>query len=306
MSFTGMPHGKETRMAIECRIGGIGIGDGHPVRLMGIVNVSDESFYDGSVYKDKDIASAFRSMAAGGASIIDIGGRSTAPKSAPVSIEEEEFRVRAALTEVLPLLKESGALLSIDTQYRKVAETAWSLFEQLGCTEKFILNDVSGLRTDPSLVPWVARKGIPVVLMATHERPGDSLGVEETLSDLGSSMALLEGEGYPVTRKVIVDPAIGRWTPQKTEGHDLEVIHRLSAFRALGCPILAGISRKSFVGAVLGKKDPADRFQGTLAATAIAVYNGAHLIRTHDINDDTIDTIRMAKTIRDAEDREKI
>ena len=103
------------------------------------------------------------------------------------------------------------------------------------------------------------------------------------LNDLKDSLAILEGTGYKLENNVIIDPAIGKWIPGKEANYDLELLHELHSFTSLGFPILVAISRKSFIGTVLDEKDPAKRFQGSLSATAISVFNGAHIIRTHDV-----------------------
>jgi dihydropteroate synthase len=157
---------------------------------------------------------------------------------------------------------------------------------------------VSCLCTDPSLADWICDIDKPVILMAAHDRPGDSLGIKQTVEDLKRGIETLERKGLSTASRVIIDPAVGRWIPEKHPPYDCEIIARLDEFRVLGQPILAGISRKSFIGSILEKKDPAARYQGTLTATAIAVFNGAHIIRTHDITAETRDTVILAKAIR--------
>ncbi|MBN1700183.1 MAG: dihydropteroate synthase [Spirochaetales bacterium] len=283
---------------INVRFHHLGIGDDYPVRIMGVINLSEESFYKGSFVPVAEIVLKAKAMIAHGASILDIGGRSTAPHARPVTVSEEKNRIRAALDALLGSYDCDAVYMSIDTQYREVAEAAFDIMRSHGKEDFFILNDVSGLKTDRDLADWIGDVDKPVILMATHNKPGDSLGIEETIRDLAESLELLESRGVDTSRKAIVDPAIGRWVPEKGPDYDLELCARLEAFRVLKRPVLAGISRKSFIGAVLEKKDPALRLQGTLAATAVAVYNGAHIIRTHDVTDETLDTVELAAALR--------
>ena len=281
---------------IAMSIASMGIGDEFPVRIMGVLNVSPESFYQGSVVAGTDIAERAASMIDAGADMLDLGARSTAPKSPVIDVDEERNRMRKALRRLLDGWDPGPVLLSIDTQYRVVAQEAHAALDARGLADRFVLNDVSCLTADPGLAAWAGEVGCPVIIMAAHERPGDSLGIEQTLEDLERGIHRLAAVG--ADRRVIVDPAIGRWTAEKRAGYDCEIIRGLEHFRRLGRPILAGISRKSFVGEILDRPDPADRLTGTLAATAVAVYNGAHVVRTHDVTRETADTIAVASAIR--------
>jgi dihydropteroate synthase len=276
----------------------LGIGDNFPVCIMGVINISEESFYRRSFVKTDAIATIAQRMIAHHAAILDIGGRSTAPHARAITSEEEKKRIGSALKALFSECDCAQTYISIDTQYRDVAETAFSVMQEYGKEDFFILNDVSGLKTDKSLCHWIREVDKPVIVMATHQQPGDSLGIEQTIADLTESLEMLEAGGIDTASKAIVDPGIGRWISEKEPHYDLELLGHLEKFRVLKKPILVGISRKSFIGAVLDKKDPALRLQGTLAATAIAVYNGAHIIRTHDVIEETIDTIRIASAVR--------
>jgi dihydropteroate synthase len=123
------------------------------------------------------------------------------------------------------------------------------------------------------------------------------MSVNSILESIFESILELERKNYNLKR-LIIDPGIGKWIPEKTFEYDLSIIDNLERFRAFGQPILVGISRKSFIGTVLNKKDPSERLNGTLAATVIAVYNGAHVIRTHDVTPNLVEMITMAKAIR--------
>jgi dihydropteroate synthase len=275
-----------------------GIGDDYPVRLMGVINVSSGSFYKGSVYTPDSIPEVAGKMIRNNASFLDIGGRSTAPHAGHVTIDEEINRVNSALESLLSSCDTGNTHISIDTQYREVAEAAFGILKKYGKEGYFILNDVSCLCTDPSLADWICEIDKPVILMSAHNKPGDSLGIKQTIEDLSRAIETLSKKGYPTGKRVIIDPAIGRWIPEKHPQYDLDLITRLEDFRVLSLPVLAGISRKSFIGSILNKNDPALRFQGTLTATAIAVFNGAHIVRTHDITEETLDTVILAKEMR--------
>lgn len=281
---------------IHVQIHGLAIGDDHPVRIMGVLNVSSESFYKKSVVQPRDIHLKAHDMIDHGATMLDVGGRSTAPSAPPISKDEENERVNAALNALLPKIENDAVLISVDTQFKDVADHALKTFEHHGMEEQFILNDVSGLYGDAEIAPWIADTGKPVIIMASHEKPGDSLGIDQAIKDLADSIALLENLNYDTTN-IIVDPAIGHWISEKSPEYDLELLNQLQAFRSLGHCILVAISRKSFIGEILDAK-PDDRFYGTLSATAIAVFNGAHVIRTHDVNKETIEVIKIAEAIK--------
>lgn len=283
---------------INIHIGCLGIGDDFPVRIMGVINLSRESFYKGSVVEPELIVKVAQKMVKNGASFLDIGGRSTAPDAINITIEDEKRRVEEALEILLAEYDTGNTLLSIDTQYSIVAEAAFSVIKKYKKENFFILNDISALHTDPEIADWIAHNDKPVILMATGNRPGDSLGMDAAIKDLDASIKILEKKGFDISAKIIVDPAIGRWVPAKKASYDLELIGKLNDLRVLGCPVLVGISRKSFIGTVLDKKNPLDRLQGTLSGTAISVFNGAHIIRTHDVNEATSDTIKLAYAIR--------
>src|SRR5271157_514474 len=279
---------------IMAEIGGLAIGDAYPTRLMGVINLSAESFYKGSYAPDDDaILSTAQSMMAMGASFVDLGARSTAPGVEPITIDEEERRISGPF-ELLCQQMPHELLLSIDTQYGQVARVCYEIANQYN--RNIILNDVSCLRTDTDLQNFVIETQIPTILMASKHVPGDCLTMEEILHELNVSINYLVINGYPCER-IIVDPGIGHWVPEKVPSYDLAIINRLQELHALKLPVLVAISRKSFIGAVLDLPHPEDRLQGTLAATAIAVFNGAHIIRTHDVNAETVQTIRMAQSI---------
>ena len=274
-------------MTIEGFIGDIRLGDLHPVRVMGVINLSRESFYQESYAGGKVVLERALAFAEEGAEVLDLGAVSTAPGSIPISEEEERKRLFPALDAVLDGLGDE-VVISVDTQRATVASDALA-------RGAFCINDVSGLR-DPGMAETVADHNGSLIIMASKERPGDLLEVEEIVANLAERLKAAEDAGVSKDQ-VTVDPGIGRWTPAKGPGHDLAILDGLSRLRVLNRPVMAALSRKSFIGAVLDRPIPAERLPGSLAATAVAVYNGAHLVRTHDVAA-SMDTIRMAEAIR--------
>ncbi|MCR3884020.1 MAG: dihydropteroate synthase [Methanothrix sp.] len=274
-------------MTIEGFIGKTILGDLHPVRVMGVINLSRESFYQESYAGEDALLERVLSFAEEGAEVLDLGAVSTAPGSPPIPEEEERNRLFPALEAVLDRLG-GEVVVSVDTQRAKVASDALSMGADC-------INDVSGLR-DPDMARTVADHDGSLIIMASRDRPGDILEVGEIVANLGERLVAAKEAGVSM-EKVTVDPGIGRWTPPKGPGHDLAILDGLSRLRVLNRPVMAALSRKSFIGAVLGRPIPAERLPGSLAATAIAVYNGAHLVRTHDVAA-SMDAIRMAEAVR--------
>jgi dihydropteroate synthase len=270
---------------IQGMIGGISMGDCHPVRLMGVVNLSRESFYRGSVAGPEEALSMVRAMQEQGANLIDVGAVSTAPGSPPVDETTERERLLPALEEILDNL---DIPVSVDTQRSAVAGHALSL--GAAC-----INDVSGL-LDPSMAGTVAEYDGSLIIMASDRVPGDLLHLNQIIPLLGERVRTAVNAGVS-SQKITVDPGIGKWIPEKTPEHDLAILDGFRRLRVLDRPILAALSRKSFIGHRLRRSDPEDRLAGSLAATAIAVYNGAHIVRTHDVSA-SLDVVRMAQAIR--------
>ena len=271
------------------------VGDDFPVVIMGVLNLSPESFYSGSVYEEKDkLENATHHMVKNGAKILDLGARSTAPWSKKISIDEEIDRLIPAMETVCNIIPDD-VLISVDTQFEVVASKAYEISKKFN--KKIILNDVSCLKTDPKLTTFFIEHDLPIILMASKKLPGDLLTIDEILREFKKIIISLEDSGYD-TKKVILDPGIGHWIKQKTYEYDLKIINELSKLRELKKPILVAISRKSFIGTALNKPDPKDRLNGTLAATTIAIYNGAHIVRTHDVTSQLQEIVAMAKLIR--------
>jgi len=271
------------------------IGDNYPTIIIGVLNLSPESFYKGSVYDSaKKIEFATKIMINNGAVILDLGARSTAPWSEKITIEEEINRMESAMNSVCKIIPDN-IILSIDTQYRRVAQRALEISAKF--KKKIIVNDVSCLKTDPGLGDFVAENDLPIILMASEEVPGDLLTIDEIILEFTKTIEILERKGYD-EKKIIIDPGIGRWVDKKTPEFDLKIIGNLDKLRSLKKPILVAISRKSFIGATLNITEPEKRLNGTLSATAIAIYKGVHIIRTHDVNQQLTEIIKIAEEIR--------
>lgn len=249
------------------------IGPKHPVRVMGVINLSPESFYKKSVAGSTDeFIEMLKRTVSEGADLIDIGGASTAPKSiyrtSDISREEEINRVKATM-EFIDDIKQP---VSIDTTSAEVAEVALDLGASM-------VNDISGFRHDPKMAELVANRGVPVVLMANCGSP--CTNIKASLNSLEHSLTIAREHAID-SKMIILDPGIGFG---KLPEVDLEILRNLDRFVNLGYPLLVGVSRKAFIGHLLDQNDPDDRLIGTIAATAIAVMNGANIIRAHDVKE---------------------
>jgi dihydropteroate synthase len=245
------------------------------VKIMGIVNVTPDSFSDGGLYLDPDAAIAHgRELAAEGADVLDVGGESTRPGAAAVSVEEELRRV----TPVVEGLAGGGVPVSIDTSKAAVARAALDA----GAT---MVNDVTAFRSDPELAAISAESGCEVCLMhmlgdprTMQENPVYDDVVDDIRAFLAERIDFAVAAGVDEER-IWVDPGIGFG---KTVEHNLELTRRLSELKELGRPVVYGSSRKSFIGKLTGA-DPADRLGGTIASNVIAYANGAAMLRVHDV-----------------------
>lgn len=258
--------------------------------IMGILNVTPDSFSDGQKFFNRDAAIARAvKMADDGADIIDVGGESTRPGAEDVSIEEE-------LRRVMPVIKGlAGRLdipISVDTRKSEVAEAA----VRMGAS---IINDVSGLRHDGRVAKVAARSGAVLILMHMKGVPRDMQVrpmykdvIGEIIRFMKESIAIALRAGVKED-KIIVDPGIGFG---KNVEHNLTILNRLEKFSILKRPICVGVSRKAFIGKVLGVDMPQDRIVGTIAANAIAVMKGASLLRVHDVKE-AIAAAAMAESI---------
>lgn len=268
------------------------VGRGQPVRIVGAINISPDSFFSGSVARGtRQLRQLARRLVSEGADLLDIGAVSTAPyrASAPIGAEEEEQRL---VTAIRALRDEVDVPLSVDTQRAAVAAAALAVGAD-------IVNDVSGLRDDPDMGA-VAATARGVILMARETGPtrGHPLAVVERL--LRECLARAESAGISPSR-LVLDPGLGFFRQARLPWYDfdLALLRGLPRLAELGHPLLVGASRKSFLGHLTGRVEPADRLPGSLAAAAVAVMHGAHLIRTHDVAA-TVDAVRVAEAIRDA------
>ncbi len=245
--------------------------------IMGILNVTPDSFFDGGRYLSfqNAIDHALR-MVEEGADIIDIGGESTRPGAEPVSIDEE---LRRVIPIIEALSKKISIPISIDTYKAKVAEKAI----EAGAT---IVNDISGLRFDPEMAKVVSRYKVPVVIMHIKGTPRDMQKnphyealIPEIIEYLRNSIVIAKQAGVD-ENMIIIDPGIGFG---KLPQHNLQILKNLKEFSKLGKPILIGVSRKSFIGYVLNESSPEKRLEGTASAVAVSVINGANIVRVHDV-----------------------
>jgi len=263
-----------TRYSIRCRKRTLMLG--RQTLLMGVLNVTPDSFSDGGLFFDKEkaISHGLR-MVEEGADIIDVGAESTRPGAKPLELEEE---LRRVIPVIESLAKRVDVPISIDTYKSAVAMRAIDVGAE-------IINDISGLHFDPTLAQIAAKEDTPLILMHIRGIPEtmqknvhyDSL-FSEILMYLSDSIQRAESAGLD-PQQVIVDPGIGFG---KTLEDNLLIIKNLNEFRILGKPILLGTSRKSFIGKILNA-DAGERLEGTISSTAIGVLNGAHIIRSHDV-----------------------
>ncbi len=246
-------------------------------RIMGIVNVTPDSFSDGGQYLAKDAALSQAMALADAADIMDIGGESTRPGATTVAVPEEIART----APVIAALRDAGVRtpISIDTRKADVAVAAL----RAGAT---IVNDVAALGFDAGLASVVAKSRAPVILMHAQGTPADmQVGpayddvLLEVYDFLAERIDLAVAAGID-RAKIMVDPGIGFG---KTQAHNLELIRGLSVFHGLGCPILFGASRKRFIGAISGSTDPKARLPGSLAVGLSAVAQGVQFLRVHDV-----------------------
>lgn len=253
--------------------------------IMGILNVTPDSFSDGGKFFDlKSAISHAKKLVEDGADIIDIGGESTKPGSEGISGEEE---LRRVLPVIERLSKEISVPISIDTYKPRVAEACILAGAN-------IVNDVTGLR-DKEMIKVCARHKVPVIIMHMQGMPKDmqrnpNYGdvVKEIKEYLKEKINEAKSDGI---NDIIIDPGVGFG---KTVQHNLAILKHLEEFKELECPILIGTSRKSFIGKIMGD-DETNRLEGTLASVSIAIMNGANIIRVHDVKE-----CRRAAQIADA------
>ena len=263
-------------------------------RLMGVVNVTPDSFSDGGDFLDPSIAIGHgKSLIEAGADILDIGGESTRPGSKPISTDEECRRV----LPVIEGLVDAGALISVDTRHAAVMRLA------IGAGAH-IVNDVTALTGDPESIGVCVEAGVDVVLMHMQGEPGtmqDNPHYDDAALDIVDYMQArlleLQAAGMPTTR-IAVDPGIGFG---KNLEHNLRILSHIDAFHALGVPLVLGVSRKSFISKIDRQADPKDRVAGSIAAAIAGWDRGVQIFRVHDVAE-TRQALAVWRAIEEAED----
>lgn len=268
---------------------GIALSD--PV-VMGILNVTPDSFSDGGRFaKTRSAIDAAMRMAADGAAIIDVGGESTRPGAVPITPQQEQDRI----IPVIEALARAGLAVSADTRHATTMQAALDAGAR-------IINDVSGLTFDPAALKLVARSGCPVVLMHMRGSPEtmNALAhyndvVEEVAAELQARLSAALAAGV-APRHIALDPGIGF---AKQAPHSLAILRALPRIAALGCPVLVGLSRKSFIGRLSGEADAARRLGGSIAGALFALSRGASILRVHDVRE-TVQAIRVWQALSDS------
>ena len=259
---------------------------GEKTYVMGVVNLSPDSFSGDGIGDDIEatIDQAQR-MVAEGADIIDVGGESTRPGTRPQSREDIDEELRLVIPAIERLVAEISVPISIDTYKAAVAGRALKAGAGM-------INDIWGLKRDPSIAAVAAAAGVPIILMANQRDAPPKVGIlAKVISDLEMGIRIAIGAGV-APENIIIDPGIGFG---KSLEQNLELINRLAELKVLGKPILLGASRKSMIGMVLDL--PADkRLEGNLAVTAIGISNGADMVRVHDVRQ-TVLVCRMSDAI---------
>ncbi len=246
--------------------------------VMGILNVTPDSFSDGGLHATADAAVEHaRRMVADGADIVDIGGESSRPGAEPVSAQDEMARI---LPVIERLASDIDALISVDTYKPEVAQAALD-------AGAHIVNDITGL-ADPAMRELVAERKCPAVMMHMRGSPQTMQQeavyedvVSEVMACFRERIALCVEAGVP-REMLIIDPGIGF---AKTAEHNMEIIRKLGDFKTLGLPILIGASRKRFIGQALGDLPANERVEGTAATMALSIANGANIVRVHDVRE---------------------
>jgi dihydropteroate synthase len=279
-------------MAHRAILAGVSLGSDAPVAVMGTLNVSPDSFHAGSVHTDgDDLLAAALAMVDAGASLIDVGARSTAPYGASTVGDEDERerlgRAVEALAAKLPVP------ISADTARPGATRAALDAGAR-------VINDVSGLR-DPEVAALIRARGAGAILMAFPKATPSTLGpVKSVRAILKEALERARIAGISEER-VVLDPGIGFFRGEAVawDQWDVAVLAGLGELEELGRPLCIGVSRKSFLGAITARTRTEDRLAGSLAATAVAVLGGAALVRAHDVAE-TLDAVRVAERIRRA------
>lgn len=252
---------------------------GQRTYLMGVLNVTPDSFSDGGQFNTLEAALAqARYLVESGADLLDVGGQSTRPQATEISLQEELDRVLPVIEAVR---QELTVPISIDTTRAAVAQAAIAAGAD-------VVNDISGATYDQEMLPTVAELGVPIVLMHIRGTPQTMQQLTDYEDLVGEICQFLKQQIEAAIRagvdrsRIAIDPGIGF---AKTYSQNLELLRRLSEFRVLGCPVLVGPSRKSFIGHLLNQPDPQQRVWGTAAASCAVIAGGAHILRVHDVRE---------------------
>jgi len=258
--------------------------------LMGVLNITPDSFSDGGEFNTPSAALAqAQQLVASGADIIDVGGESTRPGASGISLEEELVRVLSVLQVIR---QEISVPISVDTTRASVAKAAVIAGADM-------VNDISGATFDPDMLPTVAHLGVPIVLMHIRGTPQTMQKLTDYQDLAGEIYQFLESRILAALAsgidqsQIVIDPGIGF---AKTYSQNLELFRRLPIFHSLGCPILVGPSRKGFIGQILNQPNPKSRVWGTAAACCAAISAGADILRVHDVKE-MHDVCRVADAI---------
>jgi dihydropteroate synthase len=258
--------------------------------IMGVLNITPDSFSDGGEFDSPSAALAqAQRLVAAGADIIDIGGQSTRPGALEVTVAEELERVLSVVQLLRPAI---SVPISVDTTRAAVATAAIA-------SGADIVNDISGATFDSQMLSTVAKLGVPIVLMHMRGTPQTMQQLTDYENLIGEIYQFLESRVHAAIAsgidpaRIIIDPGIGF---AKKYQQSIEILRRLSEFRSLDCPILIGASRKSFIGHILEQPDPKARVWGTAAACCGAIARGADIVRVHDVKE-MYDVCRVADTL---------
>ncbi len=263
---------------------------GQRTYVMGILNVTPDSFSDGGLFHRLETAVVqAQNLERVSVDILDIGGQSTRPNAEDLSLQTELDRVIPVIESIRQV---SDIPISVDTTKAAVAEAAVAAGADL-------INDISGATYDPDMLATVAKLGVPIVLMHIRGNPQTMQQMTDYQDVVGEVMAWLKlrieaavAAGIP-RHHIAIDPGIGF---AKTAPQSIELLRHLSAFQSLGCPLLVGPSRKSFIGHILNQPDPTQRVWGTAAACCGAIAGGADILRVHD-GAAMVDVCRVADTV---------
>lgn len=276
------------------KLGSVSVGGSNPVRIMGIINTSPESFYKKSIAAGKQIAAIAKKMEEQGADFVDVGGMSTAPYLETMVSESTESK---RVTSAIKIIKKVTNLpISVDTCRASVARDALKEGAE-------ILNDISGLKHDKSMLDVASRFQPSLVLCAYSKKLVKGNNVAKTKALLQESLTLAKKAGVS-KKNIVLDPAIGFFRRSGTGQfftkinsdwveRDLLILQNLHLLKS-SQPLLVSVSNKSFIGKLLKKEDPSDRLFGSLAAEVVAVLNGADIIRTHNVTE-TRQTVFLAQ-----------